>query len=298
MAKSAFLKIANSLEKAWDLDESPVVDLHYLDQIQLLPKDKQPYLQITDGESDLSVTENYEVYLVDCKTGTQEDITAHVDIASITVSGITQLKIQLAYLPTDHYENLQHLKINRDSTTAENTRGKYYYSNPFLVTDTDKQLTTRVDYTLTATGKILAYQSIRLRFYKNNKRSATELSSYFQITTGQLTNSRTQTRNFIEWQTKPFNAFAFERLENALYLGRCYFNQIRQYPAEPLQYNSREGNSNISEMKLITDPNENDFLNIINVIIGATLIDFRVNVPSVLINDPNNYLVTQTKIPA
>ena len=50
-------------------------------------------------------------------------------------------------------------------------------------------------------------------------------------------------------------------------------------------------------MKIITDPNPNDTLKIIHVVIGSSMIDFRVNVPNIRINDPDGHLITQTQIP-
>lgn len=301
MARTCFFNFGLTPELALNLDESPGAELHYLDQIQLLPKDPQPYIQITDGESPMSVANDYEVSLVNCRTSAEEEITDHVQITNLTINGTDQLQIRLAYLPTDHYGDLVYLKIDRGTVTNAQ-KAPTYYSNPFLVTRMDEELTTRIDYSFPSRNPLIRdsnsiVRSVRLRMYENNKRTATELATYFQITTGQLTNSRTQPRNYIEWLTKPFNSYTLQRLESALYRGRCYFNQVRQYPTERIENNGREASTNISEMKIITDPNPNDTLKIIHVVIGSSMIDFRVNVPNIRINDPDGHLITQTQIP-
>ena len=295
MSRASFLKIRTTLSEAWNLDESPVVDLHYLDQIQLLPKDPHPYTQITDSPTDLSVGENYQVFLVNCTTGEYYEITDHIDITNVFIDSISQLKIRIAYLPNDHYSDLMHLRIVRDSVSSFSVPD--YYSNPFLVTDTDSHLTTRIDYFFGNIRSVFGHGSIRLKMYENNYSPATELKSYFQVTTGQLTNSRTQIRKYQEWQTAPWNAFTFKKLEEALYFGRCYFDLVRQYPSENIPYAPRQGTSNISEITFVTDPNPLDTIKIQEVIIGATMIDFRVNAPDVRVNT-GNYLITQTQIPA
>ena len=265
----SFLQISTDINKAQDLGESPHATLRLTQQIQLLPFDPQPYLQATNSKVPLSVNNDYSVFLVKCNDLTEVDVTDHVFIRNFE----SQLVIKLAYLPYDFNTTPVYLKIDRGTTgSAQNI----YYSNKFLLTRHNESLTSRIDYkerdriitdpnTETLSG---LFQSIRLQFYFDNIVDATDIETYYQITTSQTVTPRVSVKEYYKWKTQLFNGWALSRLAQALYDGRCYINQIRNYIVEGFERAEREGMSNFSENEFLTDPDENDTINIIPLIIG------------------------------
>lgn len=265
----SFLQISTDINKAQDLGESPHATLRLTQQIQLLPFDPQPYLQATNSKLPLSVNNDYSVFLVKCNDLTEVDVTDHVFIRNFE----SQLVIKLAYLPYDFNTTPVYLKIDRGTTgSAQNI----YYSNKFLLTRHNESLTSRIDYkerdriitdpnTETLSG---LFQSIRLQFYFDNLVDATDIETYYQISTSQTVTPRVSVKEYYKWKTQLFNGWALSRLAQALYDGRCYINQVRNYIVEGFERAEREGMSNISENVFLTDPDEYDTLNIIPLIIG------------------------------
>lgn len=264
----SFLQISTDINKAQDLGESPHATLRLTQQIQLLPFDPQPYVQATNSKVSLSVSEDYEVFIVACD-GVELDVTEHVKITNFD----GQLIFRIAYLPKDFNTSPVYFKIDRGSIgSLQNT----YYSNKFLVTRHNESLTSRIDYkerdriitdpnTETLSG---LFQSIRLQFYFDNIVDATDIETYYQISTSQTVTPRVSVKEYYKWKTQLFNGWALSRLAQALYDGRCYINQIRNYIVEGFERAEREGMSNFSENEFLTDPDENDTINIIPLIIG------------------------------
>ena len=255
---------------AQDLGESPHAYFRYNSQIQLLPFDPQPYLQATVGNISLSVLEGYQVFLVKCGSEFEVEVTDHVQITNFE----GQLVIRIAYLPYDFYTNPVYFRIKRSSSELAQPN---YYSNKFLVTNHNEHLTSRIDYkergraipsVIESESSKEAFQSIRLQFFFDNTIDATEVETYYQITTSQTVNPRVSVKEYSQWKTQLFNNWTLTRLAKALYDRRCYINQTRNYIVEGLERNEREGMSNISENSFLTDPDENDTINIIPVIIG------------------------------
>lgn len=301
MTDFAFLKISPNLLTAQDLGTSPEVENNFIGQIQLKPKDPLPYWQATNSNISLTVG-NYTACLIDCH-GNEDDVTNHIYLREFEENGITQLQIRVAYLPKDYYGDLVYLKIDRfgDDTS-------FYYSNKFLVTDEGIEKTSRIDYIDryrplinfsapdSEVPNTIFYHSIRLRFYFENYVNQDDVITYFQVSKSQHINPRSFEKNLKQWRAEVFDAWTFQRLKRAL-LGVCYIGQIRNYIKEAAPYSPREVATNFSDNTFLTDPNYSDILNIAPVIIGSNLIDFRVNVPEVRINDPLNFLITQSKIP-
>lgn len=295
----SFLWFKTTLAEAWNQNASPVVDLMYRGQLHLLPFDPQPYLQITDSPTSLILQDEVDVYLLDCN-GQELEINDHIDLTNITDSnGIKQFFIRLKYLPVDYGMNLISLKIDTQSTGGGNRT--IYYSNPFLLTSLNYDRTSRVDYRVVRdytdfpTSKNF-YQGIRLNFYYNRHVDATELDNYYQITRQQDVISNVNENDHIEWMFERADAWHWVRLSKALYRSACYINQVRNYPAEGLELQPREGDTNFSESPFITAPNPSDTINIIQIIIDPN-IDFVPFLASSSALASASYLVSQSEIP-
>lgn len=275
MTDYSFIRFKQSLSEAIDLGESTEVTHNYLGQIQLLVQDKQPYWQATNTDFDFNLG-TYTVVLID-NCGNEETVTDNVLLSQFTDdNGVAQATVRISDLQTDYGNKLVYLKITHNSAIP--SFSGHYYSNLFLVTNNNQEQTTRVDYIDNTRADIPIISdepflhSIRLAFYYHNHVSNTELDAYYQITTEQNINSRILENSLKEWYMHPFNAWTFKRLEKAFYNGGFYLNQYRNYVTSPIEYNPREELSNISENTFVTDENENEFLNIIEVSISPSMV--------------------------
>lgn len=244
-----------------------VSQYEYSGHIQLLTKDPQPYIQAFKG----SVSSNYKAYLVDY-SGNKYDVTDHIKIRNGD-NGIMAIKI--IYLPYDFGLMPVRLKIDRfGGGIADGI--PYYYTDYFLLTRQNEKYTSRIDYvekdvSIPSFGlgmqDAITYQSIRLQFYKNNLVDSTDVETYYQITRSQTINQRISIKLYVQWKTLPISEVVLSKLAKALYDGRCYINQVRNYIVEGLTREEREGMSNISENMFLTDPDEKDTIHIIPEII-------------------------------
>lgn len=264
MSDISFLSLFPTLEQAKDLGESPQAYNRYSSQVQLLPDDRNPYLQVTSSSISLTIASDYRVYLVSCVTDEEIDITDNVTLTQFTEGTTQQIKIKIASICADFGQSTVYFKVDRGGGGGKQS---FYYSNLFLITNENSELTSRIDYVDPLRNIPAAdvydevygvVQSIRLQFYYNNHVSKADLDVYFEISTGQNVNPRVLKKEYMQWQTQPFNAYHYKRLSRAFYAGKCYVNQVRNYPVEAFDPPPREGHTNISEMTFITDPNELD----------------------------------------
>ena len=263
----SFLWLKPTKALAWGQMLSVVMDKPYRGQIHLLPQDPKPYVQKTQSPTSITFNnENYDVYLLDCNNE-HFQVNEYVDLYPfVDDAGISQLYIRLKYLPLDYGMNLICLKI---ISTIEETVYTWY-SNPFYLTRLFGERTVRLDYLQDnneGTPKPAAYSSIRLRMHKNNYVSGTDLTTYYQITKSQNVISRVNKKRYIQWAAENMDSWHWIRLEEALYNSRCYFDFIRNYPVEALEFEGRLGDTNVNEQFFVTDPNEKDVINIPSIII-------------------------------
>lgn len=228
--------------------------------IQLLPFSNSPYVQITQSKNDLILPNVYTVYLRDCSGKINQDVSNYITITQVEEYSVKQLRVVICQLPFDYMTTPVQIVIK-----PQGVGGQELKSNYFLLTELDKEKTSRIDYIDTKrniTGILSAetYQSIRLGFYLNNEILSSEVETYYQISTSQNVNNRISLKEYLEWKTQPIDSWTFKQLSRALYTGRCYINYIRNYIVEAIELNPRQGNSNISENTFITDPNDTDVI--------------------------------------
>ena len=269
MVDFSFIRLERSKERAFNTQESPFANKLYYGQVQLLPLDPKPYFQSTNLEEGVFLTDNVQAYLVD-DFGNEEDITPH--FSHHRLLGVdNQIIFRLADLPTDHGHRLVHLKITSDL-------GVTYYSNQFLVSNRDAEITSRLDYRrigLSPSTSPLALQfdnvlhSIRLQFFFDIHIDQEVSENYFQITRGQNVNSRFDFADLKQWRAIGIDSFTWKRLKRAFYSGTCYIDFIRNYPTDAFEFTGRIERSNISEQTFVTDPYEND-VHVVNDVFVVT----------------------------
>lgn len=266
----SFLWLKPTKDLAWAQMLSPMVTLPYRGQLHFLPQDPKPYVQITQSGTSIQFNpESYNVYILDCNNEAFE-INDYVDLNPfVDEAGISQLYIRLKYLPLDYGMNLVCLRINTEIGETSYT----WYSNPFFLTGLFANQTTRIDYLYTGGySSVNTYCSARLRMYRNDYVSGTELNTYYAITKSQTVISRVNKKRYNQWTCEKMDSWHWIRLEEALYNSRCYFNFIRNYPAEALEFEARLGDTNMNQQFLLTDPNEKDVINIPSIIIDPEIL--------------------------
>lgn len=251
----SFIRLKNSKESAFNLNDSPIIKFNYVGQVQLLPFDTEPYLQITNSNVPI-VIEDYTVNAVDCSDN-EFDISDSVFIEPfIDSNGISQIAFEIINIQKDFGTTPVYLKFDQ-------LNGETFYSNLILITENQKELTTRLDYTFNSNIYGIDYevanysQSIRLQIYFNTYISQDEIDVYYQISTSQNVNTRANISDLQEYITQEFNAFTYKRLKRALYQ-ECYFDLTRVYATEGLEFETREEEANISQSRFIVDPDESN----------------------------------------
>lgn len=270
MSDYAFIRLEDTTQKAFDLGESPEVNITYNQQIQLLPLNTKPYIQTTNRSEGVSLGSSVKAFFVDCN-GIEHGIDDHFEYEALTdANSISQIIFRLAYLPTDHHSDLIYLKIQSDTNT--------YYSNKFRVTNDNSHKTSRIDYkdlrllSATATNPIFtdAYDSVNLAFYFKGIVPKINSEIYTQITTSKETVSRSE----INWLSKYYYRFAdawvWQRLVEALYSNNFYIECKRHgASSETVSYEDRIGLSNVSENEFTTQPFADDTIEIDDVYVVA-----------------------------
>lgn len=272
MIDYSFIRFKRTKEEAFDLKESPITQQSYLGQVQLLPQDPEPYIQTTHFNKDfLTVDSTFTCFVVDCQ-GNETDISQHfIADVGLDANNLYQILFKLAYLPKDYGQRLVYLKL----VTSENIT---FYSNKFKITNQDKKLTSRIDYSmfrdLVFGGSVpeqSGYNSIRLAFYLNDHIDRDEVSTYLMISNGEHINTNTIHSDLIEWIFEGVDYFTHRRLKRTIQKGKCYINNIANQSTDPFEYEGKYDLSNASTTIFITDQDEEDtfFEDNIVIVIGS-----------------------------
>lgn len=258
MIDSSFLQLKTSRELAQDLGESPIVQNYYYGQIHLLPRETKPYFFVTR-----QIIGNYaKAYLVNCHSQQEENVTAH--FASEFTDGSRVYR--LVDLPTDYGQTLVYLKIVSAGRPT-------LYSNNFKVTNEDKHLTSRLDYRNTTTPATFQGQelflSVRLGFYLNNHLDSDEIGSYLSLSVGENLLTNAVHTDLKEWIFEDIDAFTHKRLKRVLQSGITYIDFVRNQGIQASEYEGRDNLSNIGVATYVTDPDEEDILDVQDVQVVA-----------------------------
>lgn len=266
------------------MGESPASNILYYGQVQLKPFDQSPYLQLTNVSGGIYI-EDYQLFVVDCY-GNEFDATESLNIKPfIDSDNIGQVAIELIYIGKDFGKEPVYLRIDQANSDS-------WYSNLILITNHGIEFTSRIDYRHnnryygTDYPILNLYQSTRLQFYYNDFVSKSESKNYHQISTGQNVSVRASLSSLNEYVSSQFNGWTNKRFEKALNSDEFYIDLVRNEPFEGYVPESREGDSNISETKFLTDPDENNIYNpVFQVAEGLQV---------VILNPLNNALVQLT----
>ena len=258
----SFIRIRDNFADATDTNYSPATELSYAGYaIQLIPG--ETILQISNSPVNISLT-SFEVHLIDSCENVLEDVSENFFITPFVDSnGITQVIWE--WINDSEYPNK--IVILRFTDLGS---GDFYYTNPFLTTTNDSDLTSRFDYrsddehegtqygvagnNLQGTG---FYQSIRLKAYYNNKVNESERNEYHQISTNITISARNIKKIKQRYLLDAWDDFSIERLETLVTNDEVYLmdetanTSIRSFNSDPIDFVERELDSDMSEKEVL-----------------------------------------------
>ncbi len=259
---NSFIRIRDNFEDATDTNFSPATELSYAGYpIQLLPGETT--LQISNSPTSINLT-SFEVHLIDSCEEVLEEVTENFFITPfIDDNGITQIIWE--WVNDSEFPN--QVVIIRFTDLSS---GDFYYTNPFLTTVEESNLTSRFDYrsaneheetqyqvagnNLQGTG---FYQSIRLKAYYNNKKNESERNEYHQISTNITISARNIRKIKSRYILDAWDDFSIDRLEVLVTNDEVYLmdqtenTPNRVFNSDPLDFVEREADSDMSEKEVI-----------------------------------------------
>lgn len=252
----SFIRLRDNQSDAIDT-YSPAVEISYAGyQVHLKPN--EAILQITNSPVNINM-ETYNVYLLDSCGNVLEDITENIFMNAFSDSnGISQIVWE--WVNQSDYPG-QIVQMYWESTESTDK----FWSNYFITSSQDLELTTRFDYTSSGylDGTQYDYagfssqtnenyvQSIRLRMYFNNTVNESERQEYHQIST----NVTIAARNIKKWKERyildSWDDWTMKRLETLVVNDKIYLEGYRTFSSEPIEFTEREMDSDIGEGEAI-----------------------------------------------
>ena len=246
---NSFLRLKNNFEDAKNLEESKAITHEYVGQVHLIPN--ETYLQISSSQTSIIFNGNYEVYLVDLCGNELIDVTDYMFIEEFTdTNGIKQIVWEFV----NQFEYYGQGLMLRFKNTVNNDT---WWTNPFISTELDKEVTTRFDYKSAYDyegvdySRANYYQSIRLNTYFKQFINESERSEYHQITTNVTVNTR-NIKKFKEKYIIPYaDDFMNLRLEFLLTNTEVYTDNVRTYSSAPIEFIELEADANYGEGEMV-----------------------------------------------
>jgi hypothetical protein len=174
MTVDPFINLFRSLDEALFFKNSQINTQFIFKGVQLLPFNTAKYIQITNTPGGL-VLQDWQVNVVNLKTGIKTDVTLYFFVDSLTNSldGAPQFYWSLTNVPFDFGYSLIYLEINQ-------AVGETFYSSPFILTEIQYEKTSQYHY---KEEKASVYQSIGLQSWFLDEDKKTELTTYYEVST-------------------------------------------------------------------------------------------------------------------
>lgn len=238
------------------MNYSPIIEYDYRGQIQLLPFTPEPYLQITNHPTGITLSDP-QVNIVDC-AGVRHDISGNFSFQPFAdKNGNPQILFEIVNIQLDFPDELVYLEILDDETTL--------YSNKISITEREAILTSYFSYRNNSDfwgvdyeNNPGAFQSIRLACYLNDYVSNDEVETYYQISKNQNIITRALISDLNVYHMEYLDTWTAKRLKRTLYSDYCYINGVRSYISDPFEKETRVAASNIAPSSFQVDPDETD----------------------------------------
>jgi len=217
--------------------------------VQLLPNNPLKYIQITDTPDGINL-EDWSVKIVTLLNEQKTDITNSFTVESYTNSqnGNRQLYWSLTNVTTDFGYQLVYLEITQ-------ALGETFYSNPFLLTNTDSEKTSQFHY---RSKKTDPYQSIGLQTWFRNITRNEELTQYYEASTRNTVTQAVKVNKLEKHFTETMSLDLLNQLSDILITPYLYVNKVRVSLFEAPKFPEVTNQENFGTMEFTLSPNKND----------------------------------------
>ena len=251
----SFLRLRDNLQDAINLSESPSIEFEYVGQIQLLPN--ETYLQITNSPTSINLS-SWEAHLVDACGVEVLDITSNMFITNfIDSNGRSQIVWEFI-------NKFEYWTKPLSIRFTETSNGLTWFTNLFVSTAYESELTVRFDYKNnkyhygTEYERANFYQSIRLQAYFDNPVEDISVEAYVQITTDREVPYRATYVDKEQYLLHDVDGFTKKRVNRLLRSNEIYVtnngSSYRVTNTAPLESEKRELDSNIQTLEMVLNP--------------------------------------------
>ena len=236
-----FIRLFNTFDKAKGGNPN-ITNLAYQGFIMQLPN--ETFLQQTSLTSGIAFSGAIQVDLIDNCGNVKKNIDNNFYYESfIDNNGTPQITFEFGMINDNFYTTPLYLRI------TDLVNGAIWYSNDFLVTDYDVNLSARFDY-----GNVNEYlQSVR--FAKMYDFSPVNENSVKQYTTtqGLRVNSKSITTYLRQWKCDAINYDINDRL-NELFASEIVFLNGQGVVISDFKSNERKGTTNFLDAEFVVNP--------------------------------------------
>lgn len=193
--------------------------------VHLLPNNQIAYSQITNTTGGI-VLEDWSVKMIGSCSNITQDISDYFKIEKLTNStnGSQQFYWSILNVPFDFGDELVYLEVSQ-------TFGETFYSNLFLFTEEDSELTTMFHY---KDRKLDEYQSISFKTWFREENYKEERETYYELSTQNTVTHSVKQHELDVYHTEKFAKSQLIQLAKVLGSSYLYVNLIRAYLYEPL----------------------------------------------------------------
>ena len=236
-----FIRLFETFDKAKGGNPN-ITNLAYQGFIMQLPN--ETFLQQTSLKSGIAFSGAIQVDLIDNCGNVKKNINSNFYYESfIDDNGTPQITFEFGMINENFYTTPLYLRI------TDLVNGAVWYSNDFLVTDYDVNLSARFDY-----GNVNEYlQSVR--FAKMYEFTPVNENSVKQYTTtqGKRVNSKSITTYLRQWKCDAINYDINDRL-NELFASEIVFLNGQGVVVSDFKSNERKGTTNFLDAEFVVNP--------------------------------------------
>lgn len=254
MVDYSFIRFKDNAEEAKNIGNPIVANPLYNDFIMLSPY--ETYRQISNFDKGVFIDSN-KIELIDDCGNVLKDISGYFQYEEIEIrSGFRQIKFELLPIGEDFGNTNLQIKITGERIT--------YYSNPFMITDSQRHLTSYFEYKNYCDFMGIPYekaqvsQSIRLKCYFDIPVSNNEFKDSYQIGEHRTISAKPFIKEFEKFQVDEIDTFTFKRLAVLLAHDIIYINSVRMTNKAAIKSKEREGNSNFFQTSFTAALDYND----------------------------------------
>lgn len=249
MAVNPFINLFRTKTEAFFFKNSIINTQFIFKGVQLLPNNTAKYVQLTNTPLGINL-EDWQVNVVDLKTGIKTDITAYFLVESLTNSldGAPQLFWSLLGVPFDFGYTLIYLEVNQ-------LIGETFYSTPFVFTEINSERTSQFHY---KESKANVYQSIGLQCWFLDDDKKTELTTYYEVSTKNTVSRAVKTSLLSIFRTEMLTKQMLITLSFVLESPIVYIDSFRYALFEALDLPEKVAQENFASIDFIMSVTSGD----------------------------------------